>query len=68
MLLVLLFSAHLNRGGKSYSVLRFSLQFLRKLHFFSLHLVKRYITRRGTVGSGSACQARGHGFEPGLKH
>ena len=38
-----------------------------KTIYFLLLLVKRYISHRGTVGSASACQARGNGFEPGLK-
>ena len=37
---VLLFSAHINGGGKSWSVLRFFLQILPNLHFHLLHLVK----------------------------
>ena len=38
-----------------------------KTPLFLLHLVKRYISRRGTIGSASPSQARGNGFEPGLK-
>ena len=35
--------------------------------FLLFHSVKRSFSQRGTVGSASACQARGHGFELGLK-
>ena len=63
----LLFSAHINGGGKLWSVLRFLLQILPTLHFYSLHLVSRLTRHRGTVSSASTCEARGHGFEPGLK-
>ena len=38
-----------------------------KSHFYLLHLVKRQTSHRGTVGSASACQARGRGFEPLLE-
>ena len=38
-----------------------------KSPLFLLHLVNRKTSLRGTVGSASACQARGHGFEPEMK-
>ena len=48
-------------------MLQFFLQILPNLQFQLLQLGRRQTSHRGTVGSASACQARGHGFEPGLK-
>ena len=45
----------------------FFFQILPNLHCYLLNSVKRDISHRGTVGSASACQARGNGFEPGLE-
>ena len=55
----------MNGGGKL--CVAFFFQILPKLHFYSLHFLNRQVSRSGTVGSVSVCQARGHWFEHGLK-
>ena len=38
-----------------------------KSPFLFTPFIKRITSHRGTIGSASACQAGGHGFEPGLE-
>ena len=63
----IIFRPTFSMGEENHDLCRVFFQILPKLHFYSLYLVKRLTSHRGTVGSASACQARGHGFEPGLK-
>ena len=54
-------------GEENHDMCCVFLQILPNIHFYLLHLVKRETSHRDTVGSASACQVRGHGFEPGLE-